>query len=104
MSDDAAAEKKDDGAGSFLKGCLGLFLGMTVLVSGTLFACSALGSDGEDAGPSEVEVRNQCREWAKDHLRSPSTAEFSDDGLHRRGERLRCGCPRHVHLRHSTGR
>lgn len=84
MSNELSAEKKDDGR-AFLKGCLGLFVGLAVLLFGTMFACSVMGGSDEDRGPSEVEVRNQCREWAKDHLRSPSTAEFSGEQVRSAG-------------------
>lgn len=68
----------------FLKGCFGPFLGLFVLFGGLMVGCMALAGGG-DGGVSDTEVRMQCREWARDHLRSPSTADFSDETVRSAG-------------------
>lgn len=63
-----------DSPASFMK-WLAVIVGAVVLLTiGGLFACSAMYGDSD--GVSDTEVRNQCREWARDRLQSPSTAEF----------------------------
>lgn len=60
------------------KGCALLVLGMFVVLSATLFACSALGSSGGSRPPSDAEAKRVCQEWVREKLKAPSTAEFSE--------------------------
>ena len=76
--------KTEDDPRAFLRGLAKLVGFLMLVLVGTVFACTAITSGGGGGGGvSDTEVRNQCHEWARDHLRSPSTAEFKSEEVRR---------------------
>lgn len=60
---------------------LAAIVGVPVLVLGSCGVLMAIGASSGDTGPSEVEVRNQCREWVSEQLVAPADARYSDEDV-----------------------
>lgn len=61
------------------KAVLAVVVGVPTLVLASCGVLMAIGSAGGDRGPSDVEVRNQCRDWVAERLVAPAEAEYSGE-------------------------
>lgn len=65
----------DKTAAKFGGGCLGLLL----LIGGCTVLSSVAGGSDSDTDDAEAYVTIACREWVKERLKAPSTADFPRD-------------------------
>lgn len=74
MSDEGAARdaKRPSTQKWWAIGGIGAIAALAVVAA----VVTGSGPDSPDA-PTALEARNQCQEWAKERLKSPSTADFS---------------------------
>jgi len=83
-TEQAGKTTPDNDPHAFLRGLAKLVGFLLLVVVGAVFACSAIGAGG--GAVSDTEVRNQCREWARDQLQAPSTGDFTGEAVTSGGE------------------